>query len=122
MSTSPKSFLAIYLGSINSARQAEWGKLDEETRQKRISQGMTAWGQWMEKHQAAIIVEGGPLGKTKQISPAGIADIKNGMSGFIVIHAESHEAAARMFENHPHFAIFPGDHIEIMECLPIPGR
>jgi hypothetical protein len=31
-------------------------------------------------------------------------------------------AAARMFEMHPHFAIFPGDSVEIMECLPIPGR
>ena len=37
-----------------------------------------------------------------------------------VVRAETHEAAARMFENHPHFAIFPGDSVEIMECLPIP--
>jgi hypothetical protein len=27
-----------------------------------------------------------------------------------------------MFENHPHFTIFPGDSVEIMECLPIPGQ
>ena len=35
--------------------------------------------------------------------------------------AESHEAAARMFEDHPHVTIFPGDSVEIMECLPMPG-
>ena len=29
---------------------------------------------------------------------------------------------AKLFENHPHFAIFPGDSIEIMESLPIPDR
>jgi len=34
----------------------------------------------------------------------------------------THAAAARMFADHPHFAIFPGDSVEIMECLPIPGR
>jgi hypothetical protein len=26
-----------------------------------------------------------------------------------------------MFEGHPHFTIFPGESIEVMECLPIPG-
>jgi hypothetical protein len=35
---------------------------------------------------------------------------------------DSHEAAAAMFENHPHFAIFPGDGVDIMPCLPIPTR
>ena len=49
-----------------------------------------------------------------------MSDTKNNMSGYVVVRAESHDAAARMFENHPHFAIFPGDSVEIMECLPIP--
>ncbi len=43
------------------------------------------------------------------------------MTGFTVVQAESHEAAARLFENHPHFMAFPGEAIEIMECLPIPS-
>ena len=41
-------------------------------------------------------------------------------AGYVVVQAESHEAAAKMFEGHPHFTIFPGDSVEIMECLPIP--
>jgi hypothetical protein len=44
------------------------------------------------------------------------------MTAYVLVRAESHEAAARMFENHPHFTIFPGDSVEIMECLPLPGR
>jgi ribosomal protein S17 len=44
------------------------------------------------------------------------------MTGYVVVRAESRQEAARMFENHPHFTIFPGDSVEIMECLPIPGR
>jgi hypothetical protein len=55
------------------------------------------------------------------VSKAGVADTHNAVAGFIVVRAESHEAAARMFEGHPHFAIFPGDSVEIMEQLPIPG-
>jgi hypothetical protein len=38
------------------------------------------------------------------------------------VSAESQEAAAKMFEKHPHFTIFPGDAVEIMEVLPIPGQ
>jgi hypothetical protein len=44
------------------------------------------------------------------------------MTGYVIVKAESHEAAAKMFEKHPSFSIFPGDGIEIMEVLPIPGR
>ena len=117
-----KTFLAVYLGSVTAPAQAEWNKLDEATRQKRMAAGMKAWGDWMTTHKAAIVVEGGPLGKTKRTSASGVSDTKNNMSGFVVVRAESHEAAAHMFEHYPHFAIFPGDSVEIMECLPIPGR
>jgi hypothetical protein len=27
-----------------------------------------------------------------------------------------------MFVGHPHFTIFPGDGVEVMEVLPIPGE
>ena len=74
------------------------------------------------KHKTSIVTDGGPLGKTKRASTTGIADIKNNMAAYTVVQAESHEAAARMFENHPHFTIFPGEGVEIMECLPIPGQ
>jgi hypothetical protein len=64
---------------------------------------------------------GGPLGKTKKVTPGGIADISNEMGAYTVVRADSHEAAAKLFENHPHFAIFPGESVEIMPVLPIPG-
>jgi hypothetical protein len=68
------------------------------------------------------VEQGSPLGRTKRVSPEGLSDIKNDMAGYVVVRAESHEAAARMFEGHPHFTIFPGDSVEIMECLPLPGQ
>jgi hypothetical protein len=72
---------------------------------------------------AGVIVDGGgPLGKTKRTSAQGVSDLKNNLSGYVVLNAQSHEAAARLFEQHPHFTIFPGDSVEIMECLPIPGQ
>jgi hypothetical protein len=52
---------------------------------------------------------------------AGIAAAQNTICGYVVVSAQSHEAAARLFENHPHFSIFPGEAVEVMECLPVPG-
>jgi hypothetical protein len=64
---------------------------------------------------------GTPLGKTKRVNKEGITDIRNAMTAYSIVRAESHEAAAKLFAAHPHFTIFPGDGIEVMECLPIPG-
>ncbi|WDI30192.1 hypothetical protein PUV54_09490 [Hyphococcus flavus] len=114
-----KQFLAVYTGTPASFEK--WKTMDEAERKKREEKGMKAWMDWGATHASATVVEGGPLGKTKRASTDGITDIKNNLSGYIVIEAASHDEAAKMFENHPHFTIFPGDAVEIMECLPIPG-
>jgi hypothetical protein len=80
-----------------------------------------AWKAWMGKHQAAIVAMGGPLGKTKKVTQRGIDDTSNDMGAFMLVRADSHEAAAKLFEKHPHFTIFPGDSVEVMPVLPIPG-
>ena len=115
------TFLAVFLGSKTSAKMAAWIALPEAERRAREQQGMAAWKARVEKHQAALIEMGGPLGKTKRVDASGIADIGNEMGAFTVVRAASHEAAAKMFENHPHFAIFPGERVEVMPVLPIPS-
>lgn len=113
-----KKFLAIYTGT--PAAFEKWTQIPEAQRREREQTGMKAWGDWAATNAAAIVYEGGPLGKTKRATPEGISDIRNHMAGYTVLEAESHAAAAKLFENHPHFSIFPGDAVEIMECLPIP--
>jgi hypothetical protein len=115
-----KTFLAIYLGSQDSGAFKKWKALPEAKRKERERAGMDAWLRWAKEHEASTVVQGGPLGKTKRTDATGVSDTKNLMSGYVVIEAESHEAAARLFENHPHFKIFPGEAVEIMECLPLP--
>jgi hypothetical protein len=46
---------------------------------------------------------------------------KNLIAGYVIVQAESQEAAAKMFEGHPHFSIFPGESVEVMQVVPIPG-
>ena len=113
-----KKFLAIYMGSASGI--AEWRKLDEAKRKQREAAGMEAWNKWGAVNQKAIVDQGAPLGKTKLISKEGISDTKNEIAAYTIVQAESHEAAAKLFENHPHFTIFPGESVEVMECLPMP--
>ena len=115
------TFLAVFLGSKNNPRMKAWMALPEAQRRAKEQEGMAAWKSWMEKHHAAVVSMGGPLGKTKKITERGIDDVSNEMAAFVVVRAESHEAAARLFEKHPHFSIFPGESLEVMPILPIPG-
>lgn len=117
-----KRFLAIYTGTTSARERSGWDQLNEDERKKREKAGIDAWMAWGEKHKAAIVENGAPLGKTKRVGLNGVTDIKNALTGYVVVQAETHEEAARMFEAHPHFTIFPGDSVEIMECLPIPQR
>jgi hypothetical protein len=115
------TYLAVFLGNKNSAKAAAWFGLPEAERKAKEKEGIAAWKAWVEKHQASLVEMGGPLGKTKRVGPEGITDISNEMGAFTVVRASSHEAAAKMFENHPHFSVFPGERIEIMPVLPIPA-
>ncbi len=117
-----KKFLAIYLGTAASFEKSEWGKLDADQRKQREAAGIKAWGEWMKAHHGAIVDSGGPLGKTKRAAAQGVSDTKNSLTGYVIVQAESHQAAADLFKGHPHFTAFPGDCVEIMECLPIPGQ
>jgi hypothetical protein len=118
---STDTYLAVFLGSKTSPKMAAWNALSESERKTKEREGMAAWKAWVDKHQGAILEMGGPLGKTKKVGAKGIADVANEMGAFTVVRAASHEAAAKLFENHPHFSIFPGESIEIMPVLPIPA-
>jgi hypothetical protein len=113
-------YLAVFCGSKTSPRRAAWDTLKEAERHAREREGIASWKAWVERHQNAIVAMGGPLGKTKQVTERGIDEASNNLSAFTVVRAPSHEAAAKLFEGHPHFTIFPGDSIEIMPVLPIP--
>jgi hypothetical protein len=105
-------YLAVFTGQPSGGPPP-----DEAT----VARGVQAWSDWMTRHATQVIDSGGPLGKTKRVSPTGIADIHNSMSAYVIIEAADHDAAARIFEGHPHFTVFPGDGVEVMPVLSAPG-
>ncbi|HET9237723.1 MAG TPA: hypothetical protein VFO10_10750 [Oligoflexus sp.] len=112
-----KKFLAIFIGSVSQEQK----KAEKPMSLENLQAGMAAWGEWVNQNQKFILDMGSPLGKTKRIDRNGITQFENRDTAYVVVQAESHEAAAKLFLNHPHFMIFPGDSVEVMECLPVPG-
>ena len=112
-----RKFLVIYLGTESAFEKAGWNKMGEAARKERQRAGMQAWEKWGTQHANAIVDQGTPVDKTKRVDRAGTSNIKNTITGYVIVEAESHEAAAKLFENHPHFSIFPGEGVEVMECL-----
>ena len=110
-----KKFMVLFMAS-----SADFEKAMKNSTPEQQKKGMDAWMKWARENEKSIVDQGTPLGKTKRINAKGISDIKNEIAAYTIVQAESHEAAAKLFVNHPHFMIFPGDSVEIMECLPMP--
>ena len=108
--TKLNKFIALYL--IPSSVMADWAKTDPNARKSTEERMKAEWDKWMGDHAKMItLTEAG--GKTKQVTASGISDIKNDICLYSFIEAESHEAAAKTFENHPHLQI-PQSSIEVM--------
>ncbi|HDR9587235.1 hypothetical protein [Burkholderia stabilis] len=121
MSAQQQLYLAVFLGSKDSPAMQAWMALPEQERRKREQEGIAAWKAWVDRHRDAIVELGGPLGRTKTVGKRGVEDTANAMSGFTVVRAASHDAAAALFEGHPHFTLFPGETVDVMPVLAIPG-
>jgi predicted nucleotide-binding protein (sugar kinase/HSP70/actin superfamily) len=114
-------FLAIFTCAENSKNHKAWNQLDQETQKERMQNGNKVLEQWKQKYKKQIIFEGAPLSKiTKKIDMQGIHDIPSMMGAFVVVEASAHDEAAKIFLDHPHFAFFPGDAVEILEQLDAP--
>ena len=111
------TYLGVFLSDKNGPRWKAWYAMSDEERRARDEEGLAALEAWDEAHNDAIVYQGGPLGKTKRVSDDGVADAVNQLTVFVVVRAPSHDAAARMFEGHPHMTIFPCHAVEVMPLL-----
>lgn len=105
-----KRFLVLYRTPVSVIE--EWMKKTPEERKDAEDKMRADWNAWMLKHGSAIKETAG-AGKTKRVTGKGTADTKNDIMLFSLVEAESHEAAAELFENHPHLEI-PESSIEVM--------
>lgn len=108
-----KKFFALFCIPIaviqgwEKESDSDQGKADEENMMKE-------WGDWMARHKESFVDAGGPLGSNKRVMKGSITDVRNDLTWYGIIQAESHEAAANLFADNPHLQL-PQAYIEIME-------
>ena len=111
-----KKFMVLYM-----APGAQFEEMMKNSTPEQQKKGMDAWMKWMNTNKKSLVDGGAPLGKTKRVDANGPSNSKNGVGGYSVVQAESHDAAAKIFgKDHPHLQM-PGAWIEIIEIMPVPG-
>jgi hypothetical protein len=108
-------FFLLYLAPISAIEQMMANSNPEQ-----MKAGMDAWMGWMKKHEKSIVDMGAPLGKTKRVTATSVASVRNEVTGYTVVEAESHDAAAAMLVGHPHLNV-PGAYVDVLSVTPIPG-
>jgi len=111
-------YLAIFTSDKTGPKWRAWRAISEAEQDEAARIGVAAVAEWEETHRDAIVYKGGPLGPTKRIGDDGVVtDVVNLLTVFMVVRADSHEAAVRLFEDHPHMNPFPCDGVEVMPVL-----
>ncbi len=108
-------FLAVYtmqpeaLARFRSMPKAEQDRID--------ATGLPLWEAWEKRNAAFLSNLGGMVGKTTRVTTDGVGAHTNQFCGYVIVEAETIEAAAQLFRDHPHINVFPGDGVDIMPFL-----
>ena len=110
-------FLVLFL--VPPAVIDQWKATPLETRGPAEQKMMADWQAWTAAH-AGQLTQQRAGGRTKRVSASGVADTRNEITLTAFVEAESLEAAAAMFRDHPHLGI-PQATIEVMELREMGG-
>jgi hypothetical protein len=113
-----KKFLVLYLAP--SSVLADWAKTDPTQRKAAEEKMQAEWQRWMKAHERLLTDKGAGVGKTKRVTAKGLSDAKNDIMLYAIVEAETQDAAAKAFQDHPHLQI-PEASIEIMALNPMSG-
>lgn len=113
-----QKFIAIFM--LTRAEIDSFMSLSEDERKAKMGSMEEAWQAWLTEHKDHVVDEGSIFGRTKRVTESGVEDVKNELTGYMIVQAESHDEAVKMFENHPQFTM-PGSSIDIMSLLGYPS-
>ena len=101
------NFLFIYHGGQMPEDEAE------------VEAAMAAWGKWMTDNEPSLVDAGNPVGMSKTVSAAGIADNggANPVMGYTIITASDIDAACAMASSNP--SVAEGGSVEVAEIIEI---
>lgn len=106
-----KKFLVLYR-SPRSAREQMAGATPEQAKA-----GMEMWMAWGQRAAGAIADMGAPCDAAFTVGGAAPA---GHIGGYSLLQGESVDAVKKALDGHPHLAM-PGNSIEVLELLAMPG-
>lgn len=108
-----KKFMVLYMAPLAAMDRAM------KASPKEMQEGMADWTKWADKHKAALVDLGAPLGRTKRVTSAGPQDARNELGGYSIVQGESADEVAKIFKGHPHLKMDKDAKIEIVEIVPM---
>lgn len=90
------NFIIAYHGEVNQPKSPE-----------EASAHMAKWQAWVQGLGNAVVNPGSPLGKSKLVTPKGVAEdnLPDKMTGFSVVKADSLDAALEMAKSCPYVEV-----------------
>lgn len=111
-------FVAVY--TMQPQAVAAFRALPKSEQDAIDARGLKAWAEWDQRNAAHLVGPDTMVGKTMRVTTAAIAAATNQIAGFRLVEAPDIAAAAALFRDHPHIAIFPGDAIDVMPVVTEP--
>ncbi|WP_417578787.1 hypothetical protein [Pelagibacterium sp.] len=109
------TFLAVY--TMKREDLAQFRNRPKSEQDAVDATGVPQWAEWEKKNAAHLTNLGGMVGKTTRATKEGIVAGVNDFCGYVIVEADTAEDAARLFLDHPHITVFPGDGVDIMPFL-----
>jgi len=105
-------FMVLYRSSTSARDQMA------DATPEQMKAGMEAWMQWAAKAGDAVVDLGAPLAPAAHVGPG--SSSAGEISGYSIMQADSAEAIGGVLDGHPHLNM-PGNSIEVLEMLSMPG-
>lgn len=106
--------MALYRSSASARDQMAHATPEQ------MQAGMDAWMAWAGKAGDAIVDLGTPLAATTRLGPEPPASGEDNISGYSLLQSDSAQALTSLLADHPHLHV-PGNSIEVLEVLAMPG-
>ena len=107
-------FMVLYRSSTSARDQMA------DATPEQMKAGMDAWMAWAGKAGDAVVDLGAPLAPATHVGPGSPAPGVDELSGYSVMQADSAAALGGVLDGHPHLSM-PGNSIEVLEMLSMPG-
>lgn len=112
-----KKYLVLFVAPIEAYDKMKQQMKEQSSTEQ--NKGMDEWTKWMENHKSEIVDPGAAVGTAKRVAEDGtVSDVRNTVGGYMIIQADSADAAAEIFKDIPHMGMKDAA-IEIMECVPM---